>query len=197
MAAEAAVGKPLSLIAAACTCNGKLGIGLNGDLPWNLRKEMAYFSRMTSTSTVTGKKNAVIMGRKTWFSIPAAHRPLKDRTNVVLSKSLKECPTGADHLCQSLPEAVKLLSSPPLADSIDLVWVIGGFQVYKDAMESPYCHRIYLTRVMKEIECDTFFPEFDLNRFKLVTDPAVSTEVQEENGIQYKYEIYEHLRQSE
>ncbi|XP_072174316.1 dihydrofolate reductase-like [Diadema setosum] len=183
--------KRLCLIAAACTSNGKMGIGVNGNLPWRLRQEMAYFDRMTSTTTMEGKKNVVIMGRKTWFSIPEKFRPLKNRINVVLSNSLQECPTGADHLCPSLPEAVKLLSSPPVVESVDMVWVIGGSSVYKDAMESPLCHRIYLTRVMKEIECDTFFPEFDLNRFKLVTDPAVTTEEQEEKGIRFKYEIYE------
>ncbi|XP_780421.1 dihydrofolate reductase [Strongylocentrotus purpuratus] len=183
--------KKLNLIAAACTSKGKMGIGINGNLPWRLRQEMAYFERLTKTAQMEGMKNAVIMGRKTWDSIPEKFRPLKDRVNVVLSNSLTECPPGADHLCSSLNEAVKLFSSPPLSETVDMVWITGGSAVYKDGIDSPHCHRIYLTRIMKEIECDTFFPEFDLDRFKLVTDPAVDQDTQEEKGIQYKFEIYE------
>ncbi|XP_054751239.1 dihydrofolate reductase-like [Lytechinus pictus] len=183
--------KKLNLIAAACTSSGKMGIGINGNLPWRLRQEMAYFERLTNTPQLEGMKNAVIMGRKTWFSIPEKFRPLQDRINVVLSNTLTECPSGADHLCSSVSEAVKLLSSPPHSQTVDMLWIIGGSAVYKAGIESSCCHRIYLTRVLKEIECDTFFPEFDLEKFKLVVDPAVSQEIQEEKGIQYKFEIYE------
>ena len=64
-----------------------MGIGKNGDLPWPpLRNEFKYFQRMTTTSSVEGKQNLVIMGRKTWFSIPKKNQPLKDRINIVLSR---------------------------------------------------------------------------------------------------------------
>ena len=58
-------------------------------------------------------------------------------------------------------------------------------------MESPECHRIYLTRILKDFECDVFFPEVDQSRFKLVKDPEVPEEEQEENGIKYRFEVYE------
>lgn len=61
------------------------GIGHGSRLPWKLPKEMAYFARVT-TNAPEGRMNAVIMGRKTWESIPAKFRPLKNRLNLVFSK---------------------------------------------------------------------------------------------------------------
>ena len=71
----------IKMIAAACE---GLGIGKNGDLPWRLKEEMKYFTRMTKTAA-PGMKNAVVMGRKTYESIPKKWRPLDDRINVVLT----------------------------------------------------------------------------------------------------------------
>lgn len=62
------------------------GIGLNGDMPWSLPKDMAYFKSLTTSVKSPGKRNAVVMGRTTWESIPAKFRPLKDRMNIVISK---------------------------------------------------------------------------------------------------------------
>jgi dihydrofolate reductase len=74
----------ITLIVAATLSNG---IGATGRLPWRLSKEMAYFAKITShvPENVT-KRNAVIMGRKTWESIPTKFRPLKNRINVVVSR---------------------------------------------------------------------------------------------------------------
>ena len=73
-----------NLIVAAC---GKsLGIGLNGELPWKLKSEMKYFAETTTKTKDFDKMNAVIMGRKTWESIPLKFRPLKNRFNVILSR---------------------------------------------------------------------------------------------------------------
>ena len=74
----------INLIVAAC---GKsLGIGKNGQLPWQLRREMKHFASLTSTTKDPNLCNAVIMGRKTWESIPVKFRPLKNRLNVILSR---------------------------------------------------------------------------------------------------------------
>ncbi|EOB01731.1 Dihydrofolate reductase [Anas platyrhynchos] len=59
-------------------------------------------------------------------------------------------------------------------------------------MEKPINHRLFVTRILHEFESDTFFPEIDYNVYKLLTEyPGVPAEVQEENGIQYKFEVYE------
>ncbi|KAF4524628.1 hypothetical protein B566_EDAN013879 [Ephemera danica] len=168
----------LNLIAAACSTGG---IGYKGDLPWRLKSEMAYFTKMTKETENTSKKNAVIMGRKTWDSIPLKYRPLADRISIVLTKQNLNLGEEAK-VCNSLEAAIDLIKSSPFSDSVEKVWA---------AMQSPYCHRIYMTDIMKEFECDTFFPPIDKTAFQLVTDSAVPQEEQEENGIRFKYQIYE------
>ncbi|KAH9628953.1 hypothetical protein HF086_016665 [Spodoptera exigua] len=75
----------LNLIAAACE---NMGIGVNGALPWRLKKEMAYFTTMTTKVKDPSKVNAVIMGRRTWDCIPDKYRPLSDRVNIVLTHNV-------------------------------------------------------------------------------------------------------------
>eukprot|EP00401_Gymnodinium_catenatum_P013247 CAMPEP_0117564102 /NCGR_PEP_ID=MMETSP0784-20121206/55852_1 /TAXON_ID=39447 /ORGANISM="" /LENGTH=112 /DNA_ID=CAMNT_0005361799 /DNA_START=28 /DNA_END=363 /DNA_ORIENTATION=+ len=76
--------KVLSVIAASTP---KGGIGKDGALPWRLPEDMSHFRRVTTAVATEGKKNAVIMGRRTWESIPEKFRPLADRVNVVLTSS--------------------------------------------------------------------------------------------------------------
>lgn len=65
------------------------------------------------------------------------------------------------------------------------------FQVYKEAMESPDCYRIYFTRIMATFDCDAFFPELPKNFVLVPNDENIPEEIQEENGIKYKFQIYE------
>ncbi|XP_069703592.1 dihydrofolate reductase isoform X2 [Periplaneta americana] len=169
-----------------------MGIGLNGDLPWRLRKEMAHFAKLTKHTQDPQKKNAVIMGRKTWESIPAKNRPLAGRLNIVLSRHIQEL--GDDVLVRrSLEDALSCLQEESLGNLTENVWVIGGSSVYKEALTSPFCHRVYLTRVLKTFECDAFFPEIPEDSFKIVRDSAVSEDIQEEDGITYKYQVYQRV----
>lgn len=73
----------LSIIVAATTVNG---IGKNGRLPWHIREDMRFFAHVTQNAP-EGTQNAVIMGRKTWESIPAKNRPLSKRLNIVISNN--------------------------------------------------------------------------------------------------------------
>ncbi|KAJ6669831.1 hypothetical protein lerEdw1_000380 [Lerista edwardsae] len=140
----------------------------------------------------TGKQNVVIMGKKTWFSIPEKNRPLKGRINIVLSKEMKEAPKGAHFLARSLDEALNLIKSSELASKTDMIWIVGGSSVYKAAMDKPINQRLFVTRILHEFESDTFFPEIDLEKYRLLPEyPGVPTDIQEENGIQYKFEVYE------
>ncbi|XP_037015189.2 dihydrofolate reductase isoform X1 [Artibeus jamaicensis] len=182
--------RPLNCIVAV---SQNMGIGNNGNLPWpHIRSELKYFHRMTTTTSAEGKQNVVIMGRKTWFSIPKKNRPLKDRINVVLSRELKEPPQGAHFLARSLDDALNLTEKLELTNKVDMVWIIGGSSVYKEAMNKPGHVKLFVTRIMQEFESDTFFPEIDLERYKLLPEyPGVLSGVQEEKGIKFKFEVYE------
>ncbi|XP_066601174.1 dihydrofolate reductase [Prorops nasuta] len=176
----------LNLIAAA---SENMGIGINGKLPWRLKSEMAYFTRLTTETKDQKKKNVVLMGRVTWECIPKRYRPLKDRINIVLTT--KNLDYGDEAIvCNGLSQALDLISKGPLKDQVESIWVIGGSSVYKASMESPHFSRLYLTRIKKYFECDAFFPPL-LDNLKLINDPAVPTEVQKENDIQFQYEVYE------
>lgn len=175
------------VIAAACRNNG---IGYMNKLPWRLKDEIAYFDRMTTKSPDPAHKNIVIMGRKTWSSIPSKYRPLKDRTNVVLSRTVStiEDREAVDHIFSSLPDALEGVSQ---LRNKGQVWVIGGQSIYEEALRLPQCKRIYLTKIDKEFECDTFFPEVDETIYKPTNDPEVPEEEQEEEGTKYKFHVYE------
>ncbi|XP_053694413.1 dihydrofolate reductase [Sabethes cyaneus] len=181
--------KKINLIAAVCE-NG--GIGIKGDLPWKLKKELKYFSRVTKKVSNPSKRNAIIMGRKTYFGVPENKRPLPERLNIVLTgdPSANSYPSEVV-VCCSMQEALNKLDTAPLSEEIENIWVVGGSAVYKEAMNSARCHRIYLTEIKKTFECDTFFPELS-KQFKIVeNDEDVPREIQEENGLEYQYKIYE------
>lgn len=143
-----------SIIVAADEANG---IGKDGRLPWHLPGDMAFYKR-TTISAPEGKTNVVIMGRKTYDSIPAKFRPLKDRINIVLSRALEYREDKGTMLTRSLDEALRLAAG--LAN-VQRVFVIGGGQIYSDALERADCTEILLTRVHARFDCDTHLPPFE------------------------------------
>lgn len=147
---------------------------------------------MTTITVDPLKKNAVIMGRLTYFGIPANKRPLPNRLNIVLSSKS----TPADYptdvvLCSSLNHAMDKLIDTDLGANIETIWICGGYSVYKEAMMSKYCHRIYYTDIKANFEVDAFFPDIP-STFKVIpNDENIPSDEQEENGIKYQYKIYE------
>jgi dihydrofolate reductase len=131
------------------------GIGRDGTLPWRLAADMAYFRRLTTATRQEGRRNAVIMGRRTWESLPARFRPLPGRINAVLSRRTLALPrevVGAS----SLDEAVAALNRDPAPP--EQIFVIGGASVYREALARTDCTRVYLTRIDAVFPCDVFFP---------------------------------------
>lgn len=168
-----------SIIAAA---DKNMGIGKDNELPWRIKGDLRYFSKVTSEA-IEGMENAVIMGRKTWDSLPEKHRPLKNRINVVLSRKKVELPEG-EILAGSLEEAFEKLGE---ISGLNKIFVIGGASIYKQAIEMENCERIFLTEVLGEFDCDVFFPDFSRSRFELIS----TSEVKEEKGIEYRFSVYE------
>ena len=120
---------------------------------------MAHFKEVTSTSPSPGMTNAVIMGRKTWESIPPKFRPLPGRINIILSRTTTVDATGDVLVASSLDDAMSKIGSIP---QIGTTYIIGGGEVYKTALESGLVHRVIYTRVHgmpEDTEFDAFFPE--------------------------------------
>mmetsp|Transcript_62073 Transcript_62073/g.116083 ORF Transcript_62073/g.116083 Transcript_62073/m.116083 type:complete len:502 (-) Transcript_62073:177-1682(-) len=166
----------------------KHGIGKDGDIPWKLTEDLAHFKKVTTAVGADAKQNAVIMGRKTWESIPERFRPLPGRLNVVLTSSAgtdTSYPKGV-LLAESMEAAVEMLES---RSDVAEVFVIGGHAAYKQAMEMPCCVRLFVTRVAKDFDCDVFFPAIDENQFQLVN---VSTS-RSSGDIPFDFVIYERL----
>lgn len=110
-----------------------MGIGKNGKLPWRLPSDLKFFKEITMTTSDPGKKNAIVMGRKTWESIPLQYRPLPGRLNVVLTRSGSFDIATAENVitCGSIPSALQLLAESPYCFSIEKVFIIGGGQVLR------------------------------------------------------------------
>lgn len=158
------------------------GIGKANGLPWKLPTEMAYFKRVTSEAA-PGRQNAVVMGRKTYESIPSKFRPLKDRLNVVLSRSPGARTEPGVRVCPSLEHALAMLAGETKTDQ---VFVIGGGSVYEEALRHAQCTRVYITRVHRVFECDTFLGEFEQD-FRLLTQDGPHRD----GDVEFTFEVYE------
>ncbi|XP_018491461.1 bifunctional dihydrofolate reductase-thymidylate synthase 1 [Raphanus sativus] len=161
----------------------QMGIGKDGKLPWSLPTDLKFFKDITQTTSDPTKKNAVVMGRKTWESIPAKHRPLSGRLNVVLTRSGGFDIANTENVvtCSSVDSALYLLAAPPYCLSIERVFVIGGGDVLREALNRPSCDAIHLTEIDTSIECDTFIPEIDTR----VYQPWCSSVPITENGLRF------------
>ncbi|ALC49820.1 Dhfr [Drosophila busckii] len=180
-----------NLIVAVCE---DFGIGFKGELPWQLKSELKYFSRTTKLIRNPAKRNAVIMGRKTFFGVPASKRPLAERLNIVLSTTLSAEDLPKDVLlCRSLDKAMQTLEAAEWRKTIENVWIVGGSRVYEEALASPRCHRLYLTKIQERFKCDTFFPNIPEDFCEIPIDDETPKGKQEENGIKYEYKILEKI----
>ncbi|XP_065884115.1 dihydrofolate reductase-like [Dysidea avara] len=184
------MSKRLSLVVAVTS---DWGIGYKNGLPWPTLKQDLKFLRLKTTTTVDPKKqNAVVIGRNTWDSLPPKLHPLPNRFTVVLSRQPKEAFLGAHLVCKSLGEAVESLASPPLAEKIESIFILGGTSVYDEALKSPLCDKVYITHVEKQFPVDTYFPiqTFRDEGFKQISDESISSEPIEEDGIKYSFAVY-------
>jgi dihydrofolate reductase len=150
------------------------GIGKAGDLAWNLPGDMAWFRQVTTGEDPGNARNSVIMGRKTWDTIPERFRPLARRHNVVVSRN-RELEVGPEAtLVHSLEDALEVPCT-------GVRFVIGGGMLYADALEHPECEVLYITQVEADFDCDTHMPDPG-DRFVL----AESQEPVTESGITYR-----------
>ncbi|APG60319.1 dihydrofolate reductase [Christiangramia salexigens] len=157
----------LTMIAAAAENNA---LGKDNDLVWHLPDDFKRFKRLTSG-------HHIIMGRKTFESFP---KLLPDRTHVIITRKKDYNPDGCI-VVNSLEEAVKVSKLD------DQPFIIGGGEIYKMGME--IADRIELTRVHGEFDADTYFPEIDENKWKVVKDQF--HEKDEKHKFAFTYLTYE------
>jgi len=187
-----------AVILAACPGGG---IGDKGTLPWRLKGDMAYFKKVTSEAPI-GKTNVVIMGRKTWESIPKKFRPLENRLNIVLSKSMiitEDEKAFQENermfLFRSLEEALKYLESRIKDGKIGEIFVIGGASLYEESLKSSFCKTLYFTKIFKQFMCDTVVDEALLPPSGF--EWTHSSERKEQDGIQYEFQTYVRLEKKQ
>ena len=124
-------------------------IGRDSDLPWSLPEDMRYFQRTT-------RGHHVITGRKNYETIPAKYRPLKDRVNLVVTRSADYEAPGAV-VVGSLEAALEHAAAAGETE----VFIIGGGQIYREALAKKLVQRLYITLVHAAVEGDTHFPTLD------------------------------------
>ena len=160
----------------------KNGIGIDGKLPWHFSNEMKYFAHTTRNTKDPDMLNMVIMGRKTWESIPEQYRPLSGRLNVVLSKN-PHYYTDEVEVFSDIEHAINSAD-----DNIESIFIIGGGKVFDEALKNSKLSGIYLTKIHKTYECDTFFPT--PNEESELLDSA------EENGVKFDYLFFKSSKTS-
>lgn len=143
-------------------------IGSNGQIPWRFSADMQHFKELTL-------HHPVIMGRKTYESIPERFRPLVDRVNIVLSRQKREYHAEV-YVVSSLDEAINTAQrevsmvrkrdegSSSDINNIEMVYIIGGESLYQQAM--PLAQRLEITHVHRFVTGDTFFPPIDVSQWK-------------------------------
>ena len=132
------------------------GIGKNGGLPWQLSKDLKHFKEVTTQEHPSKDPNVVIMGRKTWESIPLKFRPLPQRINVVLTRQKDYFAAQDVIVADGFDSALERLQGVDYG----YLFVIGGQQIFEAVLREEKCKKLYLTEVDAVFDCDTFFPPF-------------------------------------
>ncbi len=145
-------------------------IGKNGALPWHLPEDLAHFKRITAGAPV-------IMGRKTWDSLPVRFRPLPGRVNIVLTRQSDWDQKGAQR-SPSLSEALSI------CEQTEEVWVLGGAAIFEQAV--PLAQRAVVTEIAQNFDGDTFAPVLGAEWRATARDAQVSG-----SGMRFSFVTYE------
>ena len=162
------MSKKISIIVAIAQ---NYAIGKDNDLLWHISKDLKRFKELT-------KDHFVVMGKRTYYSLPT--RPLPNRTNMIITdvpgEEIDNC-----LMAYSIEDAVAKM------DSEKENFIIGGGSIYRQFL--PLADKLYITRVHKDFEADTFFPEISEKEWKLIEKTDINDDPQ--NDFTYSFEIYE------
>lgn len=151
-------------------------IGKDNALPWRLREDMVHFKAVTLGCPV-------IMGRKTWDSLPPKFRPLPGRRNIVVTHDEAWRSDGVERAA-SLDQALALCGDAPR------VWVIGGAQIYRQA--APLAHVAQVTIIDADFDGDAFAPELPAHWCETARESHIA-----DNGLPFSFVSYRNTQQPE
>jgi len=160
------------MIAAIVAVDNNWGIGFNGELLERIPDDLKRFKQLTDDSTV-------VMGRKTWDSLPK--KPLPNRFNIIVTS--QEADDNDIDIKHSSMEEVKAFLELDLGIP---VFIIGGGMIYRELL--PYCQEVYVTKILKDHDnVDTYFPNLDEME---EWEQDESSETYNYNGVNYQYQHY-------
>jgi len=161
----------------------KLWIWRNNNLAWSIKEDMKYFRDITSITSDKSKKNALIMGRKTWESIPEKFRPLPGRINCILTRKITKIEeNNSIFYFNSINKCLEKLSKNKNIENIFVIW---WANLYNQVLDNPKLDKIYITKIKWNHNCDVFF-DWIPESFILES----TSEEKEENDIKFKFEVY-------
>ena len=163
----------ISLVVAASTNNA---IGLDNKLLWHLPNDLKFFKKVTWALPV-------IMGRKTFEAL--AGKPLNGRLNIVISRQ-KDFSAAGIIVVNSIENAIKHAT----AEGYKEVNIIGGGEIYKQSMD--IADRIFLTRIDAVLSADTYFPQIDLEKWKLTSENSFPQD--EKHAYSYHFQLWEKIK---
>jgi dihydrofolate reductase len=159
--------------------DSKRGLAREGQIPWDLAEDRRFFREITTHTKDKDKQNVVVMGRKTWESLAARCQPFPDRINMVLSHRIIK-PRGSAIWVRNWQALEQRIVSLVSGGDVEKVFIIGGAEIYKQALEKLNCKKLYLTEIQKDFNCDLFFPVIEAG-FK----EKWRSEVYQENGVSF------------
>ncbi|OIQ74387.1 dihydrofolate reductase [mine drainage metagenome] len=151
-------------------------IGNHGTMPWHIPEDLAHFRHLT-------ENNPVIMGRKTWESLPPRFRPLPNRKNIVLTRQ-PNWGTAYSNRDVIKANSIEAAVTPQIVGSgVKDVWVIGGGQIYQQYL--PMASRVEITEIQAEFDGDTIAPVLDSNWKEIGRIKNISS-----SGIEFDFVSY-------
>ena len=171
------------MISAIAAIDENYGIGYKNELLCHIKEDLKHFKELTSNSIV-------VMGRKTWESLPT--KPLPNRINVVITNSIESTEIveykdkSAFTVYMNLNQTIKAIN---ILDKACNIFIIGGGQTYKEFL--PFCDYVYLTRIHKSFEnIDTYFPKLNKDDWEVLETDGLKRQ----EDIEYHFEIYKKIK---
>ena len=204
--------KFFDIVVATCKNSGKYGIGLKNDLPWSSKKDMSFFKEITTNNFFqnsqedSNKTNILIMGRKTYDSIPVNYKPFSKRINCVISRSLFENNKFSKNsnikyywenrqlgFFSSLDTCLDYINENKEEEQLDgNCYLIGGAELYKQGLKHNDLRFVFNNEIKKNFECDTFIDFNSLEYNKIYESKTIN-----DTNLSFTTNIYQKLNMLE